>query len=391
MLVDLHAHFPMHLVPEAGQRTHEHMRAWSRRRWQARLVDFISRSANYQGPRGTPSVTEALMREGEVGVALSVLYAPFDEMDLGRPYGAPPRDDYFDDVLAELQTVEDHVAGHPADVALAHSPAELDALIGGDRPALIHCIEGGVHLGGSDREVSENVRTLARRGVAYVTVAHLFWREVATNAPALPFLPDWLYHLVFPQPKRGLSPLGHAAVEAMVREGILVDITHMSRMAVDDTFALLTRCDPDGRVPVIATHMACRFGGLEYCLDDQTIRRVSERGGVLGCILCSHYITSGLRKRVDSYDDSIEALCRHIDHIHEVTGSFDNIAIGSDLDGYIKPALPGLEHMGRMRALQRSLRDRYGTDDAEKICSANALRVLRSSWRTPAPPSHTAP
>ncbi len=372
----------MHLLPDSRKKTHEHVRAFARRRLQARIVDLISRLANYQGPGDRPSVTEALMRDGDVGVVLSVLYVPLDEMDLERPYGAPPRGGYFSDIIAELQVVEDHVAAHSDEVAIAHSPAELDALINGGRPVLIHAIEGGFQLGEDEHTVREHVRTLAERGVAYVTVAHLFWRKVATNAPALPFLPDWLYHLVFPQPTEGLSPLGHAAVEAMIDHGILVDITHMSARAVEDTFTLLDRQDPDRRIPVIATHMACRFGKLEYCLPDDTIRQVSERGGVLGCILCEHYITSGLRGRVSSFEDSVAALCRHIDRIHDLTGSFDHIAIGSDLDGYIKPALPGLEHMGRMRALQGSLRERYGPEHAEKICNGNALRVLRSSWTT---------
>jgi microsomal dipeptidase-like Zn-dependent dipeptidase len=54
-------------------------------------------------------------------------------------------------------------------------------------------------------------------------------------------------------------------------------------------------------------------------------------------------------------------------------------------DGYIKPALPGLEHLGRMRDLQAALTDRYGAQDAEKIASANALRVLRRAGGAQAP------
>jgi microsomal dipeptidase-like Zn-dependent dipeptidase len=379
MLVDLHAHYPMHLVPAERQRTHERVCAWTRRRWQARIVGLISRFKNYQGPGDTPSVTEDLMRDGNVGALLSVLYAPFDEMDLEQPYGAPPQRGYTDDVLAELDMVEQHVSEHSSQIGVAHAPAELDALLGEGRIALIHAIEGGFQLGPDESAVREHVQTLAGRGVAYVTVAHLFWREVATNAPALPFLPDWLYNLVFPQPDTGLSELGRAAVEAMIDEGVLVDITHMSARAIEDTLALFDRRDPDRRIPVIATHMACRFGGLEYSFPDETIRRVAERGGLLGCILCEHYITSGLGK-VRSYEDSVEALCKHIDRINDLTGSFDAIGIGSDLDGYIKPALPGLEHMGKMRSLQASLGERYGAENAEKICSQNALRVLRSAW-----------
>src|SRR2546421_2139393 len=122
MLVDLHAHFPMHLLPEEQQRTHDHVRGFARLRWRARVVDLISRFFNYQGPGGTPSVTESLMETADVGVALSVLYAPFDEMDLDQPYGAPPREDYFNHILVELGTVEDYVADHSKQLVIAHSP-----------------------------------------------------------------------------------------------------------------------------------------------------------------------------------------------------------------------------------------------------------------------------
>jgi len=371
----------MHLLPEAQRRTHSRVDTWSRRRWQALVVSLISRVVNYQGPGDTPSVTETLMREGDVGVALSVLYAPFDEMDLGKSYGAPPAGGYFADILAELELVEEHASAHPDEVAIAHSPAELDALMGDSRPILIHCIEGGFQLGEDEAAVRANVQALADRGVAYVTVAHLFWRRVATSAPALPFLPDWLYHKVFPQPDEGLTALGRTAVEAMIDNGILVDVTHMSEHARADTLALLDQRDPRQEVPVIATHMACRFGKLEYCLPDDSVRRIAKRGGVMGCILCKHYISDGLSQPVRSYEESLGALFRHIDRIHDLTGSFDNVAVGSDLDGYIKPALPGLEHMGLMRTFQRSLQERYGAADAEKISSGNALRVLRSAWR----------
>jgi microsomal dipeptidase-like Zn-dependent dipeptidase len=125
--------------------------------------------------------------------------------------------------------------------------------------------------------------------------------------------------------------------------------------------------------------MAYRFGGLEYSFDDDTVTRVAARGGLLGLIMCKHYITSGLDVK-ETFDGSVEALCRHIDRIHELTGSYDHIGIGSDLDGYIKPALPGLESQGRMADLQRALRTRYGVDVAEQIASGNALRVLRTQW-----------
>jgi membrane dipeptidase len=381
MLVDLHAHFPMHLLPDEQQRTHERARRWWRQRWQSRVVDVISRVANYQGPGDTPSVTEKLMRDGEVGVALSMLYQPFDEIDLTQSYGAPPRESYFKDIVDQRQTVEDYVAVHRSAVAIAHSVSELNALLGGGIPILIHAIEGGFQLGRDSAEVRRNVKKLADLGVAYVTIAHLFFRDVATNAPALPFLPDWLYNRVFPQaPHEGLTALGHELVDAMVDEGILIDITHMRSQSIRDVLAQLDARDPAKEIPLMATHMAYRFGGLQYSFDDETIKAVAARGGVLGCILCKHYITSGLPGVSSSLEGSLEALCKHIDKIHDLTGSYDHVAIGSDLDGYIKPALPGLEDMGRMTNVQAHLSARYGAVDAEKICNGNALRVLRAEW-----------
>ena len=184
----------------------------------------------------------------------------------------------------------------------------------------------------------------------------------------------------------GLTALGRELVHALIDVGILVDITHMRSQSISDVFDLLDQRDPAREIPVIATHMAYRFGDLQYAFDDLTVTAVAERGGLLGCILCQHYIESGL-PAADSFTASVEDLCRHIDRICELTGGFDNVAIGSDLDGYIKPALPGLEHMGTMARLQAALVDRYGTADAEKLCSANALRVLRAHWgrRRPRP------
>jgi microsomal dipeptidase-like Zn-dependent dipeptidase len=381
MLVDLHAHYPMHLLADEQQQTHERARNWWRQRWQGRVVDLISKVANYQGPGDTPSVTEALMRDGDVGVTLSMLYQPFDEMDLSKSYGAPPQQSYFDDIVEQHRTVEEHVNAHPGDVAVAHTVTELDQLLGGDVPVLIHAIEGGFALGHDRDEIGRNAATLAGLGVAYVTLAHLFFRDVATNAPALPFLPDWLYNRVFPQPSNeGLTAIGREVLDALVDNGILIDLTHMRAQSIRDVLAQLDARDPERSIPVIATHMAYRFGGLEYSFDDATITAVAQRGGVLGCILCQHYITSGLGSVKKTVEGSVDALCRHIDKIHELTGSYDHIGIGSDLDGYIKPALPGLEHMGRMQELQKRLRERYGATDAEKLTSGNALRVLRAAW-----------
>jgi microsomal dipeptidase-like Zn-dependent dipeptidase len=394
MIVDLHAHYPMHVV--SGGRTSLWRLLLSRRGRRrlrnlvrALLVGIASRFANYRSFFSGPRVRVKYMQEGQVGVALSVLYSFFDEIDALN--GTLPEASYADNLEEQLDTVQAHVAAeHGNEVIVATSPQQLSAAGRQGKLALVHCVEGGFHLGGSPKQVRATVGRLAKRGVAYITLAHLIWREVATDAPALPFMSDAEYRDLFPQPDEGLSDLGRAAVEAMVREHVLIDLSHMSERSLRDTFELLDELDPDRSVPVLATHAGYRFGSQEYMLDAATIERIAARNGAIGLIFARHQIEDGLpgaggrRPRLSKqrrFEASFETLCRHIDEIHRISGSHRHAAIGSDLDGFIKPTLPGLDDMRDMRRLEHALRRRYGDEDAELICSGNALRLLSTYWQ----------
>jgi membrane dipeptidase len=389
LIVDLHAHYAMHLVPKtAGTPIDLFSTASGRERLRdrvrARLIGLASRFANYRSFESGPRVTIRQLQEGRVGVALSVVYSFFDELDLDAPYGAPPERGYLPRLMRQLDSVETDIEEqHRGEAVVVRDPVMLDQELGNGRVALVHCVEGGFHLGDSPEAVDRAVSELARRGVAYIVLPHLFWRGVATNSPALPFLPDWLYRVLFSQPKLGLSELGRAAVTAMAREGVLIDLSHMSTRALADTFALLDELDPERRVPVIASHSAFRFGHQEYGVDEQTVRRIAGRDGVVGLIFAQHQLNDGVRRsRTKTFEESFEVIRRHLDRIAEITGSHAHAAIGSDFDGFIKPTMGGLESMTDMARLEQALRDRYGAEDAERICSGNALRVLRAGWRS---------
>jgi microsomal dipeptidase-like Zn-dependent dipeptidase len=385
MIADLHSHYAMHLLPAEAPSTYDRMRqgVGSRRRdrLRAKIVGLLGRFANYRSFSSGPRVEVGSLREGGVGVVLSALYSPFDEMDLSRPYGAPPQPGYANALIRQLETVEADLAGkHAGTTAVVRDAAELDAALAAGRIAFVHCVEGGFHLGGTPETVDRSVAELARRGVAYITLAHLFWRQVATNTPAIPFLPEWLYHLVFSQPKKGLTELGRAAIAAMHRERVLVDLSHMTDRALDESLALLDELDPAREVPVIASHAGYRFGKQEYNLSEAAIGRIAARDGVIGLIFANHQILDGLETKPKSLADSVAVLRRHIDRIAELTGSHRHVAIGSDLDGFVKPTLPGLQSMADMKPLEAALVEAYGPADAASICSENILRPLRSYW-----------
>jgi microsomal dipeptidase-like Zn-dependent dipeptidase len=315
-----------------------------------------------------------------VRVALSTLYLPFAEMDLSVRYESPPSDDYFAALLNLIAAVNASISARPRqDAVIARDFGALERGLANKQVVLVHAVEGGFHLG-DEAGVADNVKRLADEfGVAYITVAHLFHRQVATNVPALPFMSDERYKQLFQQPNTGLDPLGVAMVRAMVAEGVIVDITHMSRLSVKDTFDLLNQLDPARTVPVMATHTACAFGEVDYNIHPDHIQQVAERKGVIGLIACEHWMSIDRPNPAD-FEDSIQTLFDHIDCIKKVTGEHSFTAIGSDMDGFIKPPLPGIETPRDYCAVEAALSAHYGPAVAEMICSGNALRVLKAGW-----------
>jgi microsomal dipeptidase-like Zn-dependent dipeptidase len=390
VIADLHAHYPIHLPPGRSAPLLD--------RADASLLGLTGRFWSHRTSRSGPRVTIDGMREGGVGVVLSVLCAPLLELGerltvryrMRPPYGAAPGKRALPAVIRQARLVERTVRERHADVALvARGPGELERGLRDGRVVLVHCLEGGFHLGPTPAAVDRGVGELARLGVAYITLAHLVWRRVATNVPSLPFLPDSLYDRLMPQPPIGLTELGRTAVRAIVRDRVLIDIAHMTPRALDDTFELLDELDPARSVPLVASHAALRFGAVSYNLDDRTVERIAERDGVVGLMFAEHYAGDGIRATpTRSFDEGFAVLCRHIDRIHSITGSHRHTAIGSDFDGFFtKPMLAGMGGMGELARLEPALEDRYGAD-AAAIASGNALRLLRSYWRsTPAPPS----
>jgi membrane dipeptidase len=277
-----------------------------------------------------------------------------------------------------MELVEEHARLRSDRLLVARTSSELQRALEDGRLAIVHCVDGGYLLGATVQEVDANVARLSRLGVAYVTLAGTFWRGVATNAPAVPGLSDRLYHLVYPQPRVGLTELARAAVRAMVRDRVLVDVARMSERALNDAFDLLDELDPYLRVPVIASHAAYRFGRLEVNLTESAIRRIAARGGVIGLTLSERYLADGLPAPKDPQNPAA-ILAPHIDRIREITGSYDNIALGSDLDGPRELSI--INHAGEYDRLHKALEERYGLAVAEQICLSNALSVLRTGWR----------
>ena len=411
-LIDLHAHYPMHFYPDGRSDEIDTERRFSStlagfahplqevKTW---LLELGNQLLNYQS--GRPRVTVETMMAGGVGVALSPLHQFFDEIDLDQvrvdvdPPFVPlalhlewqqPERQYFANLMVQMNQVNLHLAAkHAGSAGVARDWRELLANWNRGRLSLVHAVEGGFSVGASEREIRANVRTLASLGVVYITVAHLFYRHIATNAAAIPRLPDKTYHRHFEQPNDvGLTSLGRVMVEAMLELGVLVDLTHMSEKAFSATLALLDGQDPTRRIPVLVTHGAYRFTGdsdpgREYNLTDEQIVGVARRKGLIGILLCEVDLACNLPPA-----KAADYVLTHLERIADVieqadipgVGRYDCLAIGTDLDGYVHPP-DGVETAADLGVIVQAIQDRLGSEVAEQIASGNALRVLESGFR----------
>jgi microsomal dipeptidase-like Zn-dependent dipeptidase len=400
MWADWHAHYPMHVVsdldpdppldPAVGLMRKVRGRRTLGAKVQAAVLWLAMKIGSDETLTSGPRISIEGMCKGDVGLAFSVLLRTFEELDIGKPYAAAPTPDYFAGLLEDMDEVEAEVASHgEATIRFVKDLEQLDRALAAKSIALVHAVEGGFILGDSDEEIARNCATLAARGVGYVTIAHLFFRQVATNAPALPFLPDSLYNFVFPQRgKDRLTPRGEAVVRGLVRNRILIDLCHMDPPGIREVFDLLdSELDPEARFPVVSTHAGYRFGKQQYMCDEEILLQIKRRGGLVGLIMAQHQLNDGLRKPKDfttSFEESFEVICAHIDKIAEITGGYEHVALGSDFDGFIKPTMGGLEKMADLATLERALKRKYGHEAAELMTSGNSLRVLRTLWSVPA-------
>lgn len=359
--IDLHAHFPMHTpFPPAGGTPDP---------CKKETFDAFNHLVNYE--RGKPRVSLenwfADFGNRVTGFA-SVLHDPEDELLVDT--GSEPRPGAFANIMAQLANVEEEIDATKGRVKIARNPGQVEDFVKRGQPFLFHTLEGGFSLGGDEK----NVAKLAKYGVASIIPAHLLYRGVATCENAFPPVVEPLFKAELDnQPKIGLSGLGKRIVEACFRSKVIVDITHAREQALKDIFSIAGGYP---KQPLISSHNAVRaINSAHLNLSDQVIRRIQKSGGVIGVIFYTHWLR---KSSLDTRGD-IQLITDVIDHIHNVTGTFDHIAIGSDLDGFISP-ISTCSNYSKMSAIVDPISYRYGFLAAEKILYANALRVLGAGW-----------
>lgn len=174
-----------------------------------------------------------------------------------------------------------------------------------------------------------------------------------------------------------LTDLGRELLEVMADYGMVLDVSHMDPEA---TLEALDRYEG----PVIASHsnpLRFRRDRPDRNLSDDAIRRMAERGGVIGVLPYNLFLVEGWRMGDRKDAATMDTYIAAIDHICQVTGSAQYAGIGSDFDGgFGAESVPvGFETSTDLLAVGPALAAKgYAPDDIRAILSGNFLRVLRA-------------
>jgi len=290
------------------------------------------------------------------------------------------RHDAWRCLLVQMADMELQVARAGDRFELARSNAELDAVVASGRTAIVHTVEGGhvLDAGLAADDVAgrrERLDALADRGVASLTLAHLFPNDIAGQVEAIPAAqrsgPVCKLETCVDL-DRGLTPAGRAVVERMVERRMLPDVAHCTPVARRQVYELV-----DNRIPVVASHVGVRsLNDVPYNLDESDVAAIAASGGLIGVIFMPYWL--------DEHDpkEGLDAIWRTMEQLRDWSGgSWDHVAIGTDFDGFTDPP-DDCDSEGQLPRV-RELLAKHGVvgGDAQAILGANARRVLRAGWR----------
>ena len=308
----------------------------------------------------------------------------------GRTMGPPAIQKALDQIDAVHENVRKNsrdmmFARTAADVRKAHAEGKIAALIG---------VEGG-HMIGNDIRM---VRIFSDLGVRYMTLSHFYndeWADSSTDKPV----------------HNGLTDYGKEIVREMNRQGMMVDISHVSDKTFYDALEV-------SKAPLIASHSSCRaICNHPRDMTDDMIKALAAKGGVIQINYEKSFIDESYRQASEKVSGGVvamfdqlkkqcgddeeclgkkmnemekqataegklphvswEKIIDHIDHVVKLAGA-DHVGLGSDFDGATMPeGMDDCTHLPRIT--EALMRKGYTDNDIRKILGGNLLRVMEQA------------
>ncbi|MBU8900192.1 peptidase M19 [Corallococcus sp. H22C18031201] len=246
--------------------------------------------------------------------------------------------------LWQVSRLEEAAARSDDTVRITTTGAALEDNLAHGRLSAVLGVEGGHAIEGQ----VERLAQLHARGVRFMGLTHLSNNELGGSS--FPMMGN-----------RGLTPLGHEVMSEMARLGLSVDVAHAAERTLEDLFAHPT-------VRFFCSHTGVRAaGGGWRNLTDASLRRIAERGGVVGIIFAPVYLGG----------DSVDDVVRHIEHAVDVMGE-QGVGLGSDHDGMV-PLPRGMRDVTDLHLITEALLRRHPEAWVERVMGENFRRYFRET------------
>lgn len=247
----------------------------------------------------------------------------------------------------QIDRLDAAVAQHPDRLVKARTADDVRRAAAQGAVAGLLGIEGGHALEGR----LDKLTHFARRGVRYLGLCHFSANELCYPAYGRGR-----------KDTQGLTAFGREVVGCAADLGVIVDLAHINKQGFLEACALSRR-------PPIVSHTGV-LGAFDHWrnIDDEQLRAIADKGGVVGVIFCPRYLGA----------DGIAPVVAHLRHIIDVCGE-DAPALGSDWDGFIIPT-SDLRDAARLPLLTDALlAEGFSEETIAKILRRNALRVLEDN------------
>ena len=251
-----------------------------------------------------------------------------------------------------IQILEDIKKKSPNKFRLVKSPDEIT-----NNKSVMQIVYG-MENGAPIESKLSNIELFSDMGVSYITLAHSKSNHISDSS--------------YDENKNwgGLSPFGREVVAEMNKQGVMIDISHVSDAAFYEVLRLT-------KTPVIASHSSLRHfvPGFERNVSDDMLRELAKNGGVIQICFGSEFIAE--KRKYPDLVVTVEDVADHIDRVKQLVG-IDYVGIGSDYDGWRNFPV-GLEDTSTYpNLIEELLKRNYTKEEIKKVFGENLLRVWRA-------------
>ena len=245
--------------------------------------------------------------------------------------------------LYHAEKLADAAQEEPGGFLLIRTNADLDLLLaqrarGQQVVGALLGVEGLHNLEGR----IDNLDRLFDAGYRMASLTHFFDNDLAGSMHGVD--------------KGGLTPMGRQAVRRMEQSGMLVDVAHLSHLALADLIEMAER-------PLISSHGGVRATCAENRnLSDPEIRGIAATGGLIG---------------IGFWDGAVcaptpAATARAMRHVRDLVG-IEHVALGSDFDGAVTT---GFDASGMAAMTQALLDQGFSEDEVRAAMGGNVIRLF---------------